>query len=108
MKSVLESDIQRTVCDYLFNYKRYFGWRNNNVGVYDPTTRGFRRPQKYAPKGLPDIQVITDGGFTIFLEIKRKGGKQSPDQKDFEQKCKDKGAEYYVIKDVGELKEIGL
>lgn len=105
--NTLESDIQRQVCDYLA-LKHHFFWRGNNTPIYDSANKRFRAMPKYAPQGLPDIQIITDGGFTVFLEIKRKGGKQSDNQKEFEQKCKDKGAEYYLITDLKQVIELGL
>jgi len=63
---------------------------------------------KYALKGVPDVIVITDGGFVVFLEIKRPGGKLSPEQVVFRDRCKEIGAEYHIISDLDQLKEIGL
>ncbi len=62
---------------------------------------------KYALKGVPDIIVIKDGWF-VGLEIKNKGKYQSKEQKEFEKNCKGAGGEYYVIRSVDQLKEIGL
>jgi hypothetical protein len=105
-----ESEIQSAICEYL-RLRRHFFWRSNNAPIWSPDGRGggyFRAMSKYAIKGLPDIQIITDGGFTVFLEVKRPSGKQSPDQKEFQRRCEEKGCEYYVVKSVDELQELGL
>ena len=67
----------------------------------------FRRMPKGSMKGLPDIMVLTDGGYAVFLEVKDKS-KQSEDQKIFEQKCKDIGCEYHIVKSIEDVTEIGL
>lgn len=107
MKQVTENDIQNAVCEYL-TYKRHFFWRQNTTGVYDPAKKTFRKLPKYAMKGVPDIIVITDGGYAVFLEIKKKSGYLSPEQKTFQALCKERGAEYYCIRDVAELAPLGL
>ena len=109
MKKLLEkeSDIQGAVCEYL-EYKKHFFFRSNNIPVYMPDKHIFRAMPKYAPKGLPDIQVLTKEGFSVFLEVKRKGSYQSPDQKEFEAKCKERGIEYYVVRSISDVIKIGL
>jgi hypothetical protein len=102
-----ESDVQRQICDYLA-CKKHFFWRQNTTPIYDPTRKSFRRMPKYSMKGVADIVVITDGGYAVFLEIKKKGSYQSPDQKEFQRRCEEKGCEYYVVRDLSELTEIGL
>lgn len=101
-----ESDIVRAACDYLAA-KGYLFWRNNNVPIFDPVRKIFRAMPKYTMKGLPDIIVIKDG-FFIGLEGKRKGKKQSPEQKEFERRCKEEGGEYYVFNSIEDLIEVGL
>ena len=109
MKSIRETDIQKAVCDYLA-YKGYFFWRSNNIPAFQSDKYGsrFRAMPKYSMNGIADIIVIMDGGQAIFIEVKRPGGIQSFSQKQFENKCKEKGAKYYVLTDINQLKEIGL
>jgi hypothetical protein len=109
MKTVKESDIQKTVCEYL-ERKGYFFWRQNTTPVYDPKRKVFRAMPKYALKGVADIVCFdkTKTGIAIFLEIKKPKTYQSKEQKEFEVKCKDFGAEYYVIRRLEDLIEIGL
>jgi hypothetical protein len=87
--------------------KHYLFWRNNNTPVYDARLGTFRAMPKYTMRGLPDIIVIHEGWF-IGLEVKRPGQRLSPDQKEFEDRCKETGAEYYLVRSVDDLIEIGL
>lgn len=103
----LESEIQAAICDYLALKKRFF-WRNNTVPIYDATKKIFRAMPKYAMRGVADIIVITDGGYAVFLEVKRPKGKLSADQIAFEALCKKWGAEYYRVTSIDDVKEVGL
>jgi len=103
---IKETDIQLAICDYLA-LKKHFFWRQNNIGTYDPKT-GYHRPMpKYSKHGIPDIIVIKDG-FFIGLEVKRGKTYQSQNQKLFEKECKEAGAEYYVVRSIDDVREIGL
>lgn len=102
-----EVDIQRQVCDYLALRKHFF-WRNNNTPIFDKGKMVFRAMPKYTMKGIPDIIIIDDTGHFIGLEIKKPKTYQSKEQKEFEARCKENGAEYYVIRKFEDLKEIGL
>lgn len=102
-----EGNAQSAICDYLA-YRKHFFWRQNTVGVYDAKNKTFRKMPKYAMKGVPDIIVIDNTGHAIFLEVKSAKGVLSKEQKIFRDKCKEKGAEYYLIRSVDELKPIGL
>lgn len=103
-----EISIQSAIIDYLYLRKHFFVRLNNIPPV---TKKGgkmiFRKMPKGSMNGLPDIMVITDGGFVVFLEVKDKG-KLSPDQVKFQALCKEKGAEYHVVRSVTDVKEIGL
>jgi hypothetical protein len=103
-----ENDLQNAICEYL-TLKKYFFWRNNNVPMVYKTPTGemrFRKLGKYAMKGIPDIIVITDGGFAVFIEVKAPKSYQSKEQKEFEKRVKDLGGEYYVIKKIEEVLQI--
>ena len=101
-----ETDIQRAICDYLAAKKHFF-WRTNTTPIYDPTRQRFRAMPKYSLSGVPDIIVIKDGWF-IGLEVKKKGSYQSKAQKEFERMCKEAGGEYWVVRSVEDVKELGL
>lgn len=97
-----ESDVLRSICDYLA-YKKLFFWRNNNLPVYDSTHKIFRAMPKYSMLGVPDIIIVKDGQF-IGLEVKQKGTYQSKHQKEFERKCKEAGGKYFVVRSIDDLK----
>jgi len=101
-----ESDIQLAICDYLA-LKNYFFWRSNSVGIFDPTKKIHRKPQKYHRNGVPDIILIRYGRF-IGLEVKTKKGRQSDNQKEFEKDCKANGADYHIVCSVDDVIELGI
>jgi len=103
-----ESDIQRAICDYLAHRKVFF-WRNNNTPIFqfDKGNPRFRSMPKYALKGRPDIEIIKDGWY-IGLEVKQPKTKQSENQKEFERMCKEAGGEYYVVRSIDDVIELGL
>ena len=105
MKLETESSIQSAICDYLALRKHMF-WRCNNVPAPLPGG-GFRALPKHTPRGLPDIIVIRDGWF-IALEVKKKGGYQSKEQKEFEKSVLDAGGEYHVVRSIDDVREVGL
>ena len=104
-----ESDIQNSICEYL-QVKKHFFFRLNNIPAFSKQKDGsvrMRRLPKFTPKGLPDIVVVKDG-FFIGLEVKRPKTYQSKEQKELEKELKEAGAEYYVVRSIDDLVEIGL
>ena len=55
--------------------------------------------------GLPDLQAVKDGR-TIYIEIKRPGGRQSSKQKKFQQDLEAAGGVYILTFGIGDLKRI--
>ncbi len=105
-KDPLESVIALSIMDYL-SYRKVFFWRVNNVGVFDAKS-GFHRPlPKYSMPGVPDIIVIKDGRF-IGLEVKRRLGKQSEGQIEFERLCKQAGGQYHLVRSIEDVQALGL
>jgi hypothetical protein len=100
---VSESDIQKTVCEFLELLGIFF-WRQNTAPAFDWKTNQFRRMAKYTRRGIPDIIAIIDGKFVGF-EIKSKTGKLSEDQKSFCLSCELAGGYYFVIKSLEDIKE---
>ena len=104
---VLESAIQREICDYL-DSKKYFFWRSNNVPVFAMSNDGVRRFRslpKFTPKGLPDILLVRYDGVLVGIEVKRPGAKLKPDQANFALKMIKAKAFYHVVRSLDELKE---
>jgi hypothetical protein len=104
-----EIQIQSAILDYLILKKRFVVRLNNIPPVQNVGGKMvFRRMPKGSVLGLPDIMVLTDGGYAVFLEIKAPKGKQSENQKQFQRRCEEVGCEYYVIRSLEEVIEIGL
>ena len=101
-----ETDAQAAICDYLALRKHLF-WRANNIPVFDRARGTFRALSKHTLPGLPDIMVIKDG-FFIALEVKTEKGRQSEAQKEFARLCKEHGGEYYVVRSIDDVQNIGL
>lgn len=98
MPKSIEQDIQKQIIDYL----RYQGWfviKNNTVGIYKKST------DSYIPnpaRGLADLTAIKNGQV-IMIEVKKKGGKQSDNQKEFQKNWEDKGGKYYLVFNLEEV-----
>jgi hypothetical protein len=101
-----EIEIQSSVCEYLQRRKHFFS-RINNIPVFDQKRKVYRALPKYTRKGFPDIIVLWKG-FPVFLEIKAPKGRQSPEQKEFEEDCKKQAIEYHLIKSIDDVINIGL
>jgi hypothetical protein len=61
---------------------------------------------EHTPRGLPDIMVV-DVGRPYFLEVKRLGSHQSPDQKLFQQRAEAAGAIYAVVYSIEDVQRLG-
>lgn len=97
---MLEKDIQKQIIDYL-TIKNIFHWRNNTTGIYDPVRHTFRK-NKNVMNGIPDIICIINGQF-VGIEVKSETGKQSPEQKKFEEMCVSKGGKYILARSVEDV-----
>ncbi len=109
-KGTPEGHVLNSLCDYLAR-RKYFFWRSNNTGTAAWGKDGklfFRNTPKYAMKGVPDIILIDDTGHFIGIEAKAPKGKQSPDQKLFQENCKKTGGEYILARSIDDLVEHGL
>jgi hypothetical protein len=105
-----ESDIVRSICDYLALRKHLF-WRQNTAPAVQKSAEGwrFRRMPLYALKGVPDIIVIKPPhGQFVGLEVKRQEGRLSPEQKEFEAACQAQGGQYHVVRSIEEVMALGL
>lgn len=98
-----ESQLELQLLHYLVWVKHWFAWKNPTTGFFDVRTKRFRKHvNPYAINGCPDIVCIWKGKFVGF-EVKRKKGKQSEAQLDFEKRCKQVGGLYFVIRNLEEL-----
>ena len=107
-----ENEVLDSICEYL-QMRRHFFFRTNNTPIFQSDGRGggfFRRMSKWAIAGVPDIICLdkTGTGIMIGIEVKRKSGKQSEDQKLFQQKMEEHGGEYILAKSIDDLIVQGL
>src|SRR5437016_1004860 len=91
-KAPLEKEIQLSICHYL-ELRKHFWWRNNS-GAFKTERGGFIR---FGTPGSPDI-IVVHVGHPYFLEVKRPGTKQSPDQIEFQKRAEAAGALYNVVR----------
>lgn len=98
-----ESDIQKSILDYLL-LRGHIPVRFNNLptwkkdGVFIPVRR----------KGIADILVCTKVGQFAAIEVKRPGGKTSPDQDEFLADIRSKGATGIVATSIEDVQAAGL
>lgn len=105
-KIPLESEIQSSICDYLALRKHFF-YRTNNTPIFDTNRKTFRAMPKYTPKGISDIFVLY-GVRPYFLEVKRPGSYQTPEQREFQKRAEFAGAIYAVVHSIEEVQALGL
>lgn len=100
MKNVTEAQTQRAVIEYLAA-KRYFYLRMNSGSL--PNAQG--RPVRFGTPGCADIMAILPSKLPMWLEIKSPTGKQSPEQKAFQEEVEAHGHMYMVVRNISELIE---
>jgi VRR-NUC domain len=81
VRELKESDIQKATID-LLKYKRFIVFKHRNVGIY------IRSKDRYMQLpagdiGISDIIACSPKGIFWAIEVKRPGGKLSPEQQDF-------------------------
>lgn len=75
---VKESEIQKAILDYL-HLKRILAFKHRNVGIYKKSTDRYI-PLSYGEKGISDIIGCLPDGRFLAIEVKKPGGKPSPEQ----------------------------
>jgi hypothetical protein len=96
-----ESEIQKAILDYLRLVCKIFCYKNNTTGIYKKSTNSYIPSQSV---GCPDITAIINGKY-IGIEVKRPGGKVSPEQLKFGEYIKEAGGEYWVVYSVEDCEE---
>jgi len=105
-KIPLESEIQSAICDYLALRKHFF-YRQNNTPIFDTNRKVLRGMPKHTPKGISDIFVLY-GARPYFLEVKRPGSYQTPEQQEFQRRTEFVGACYAVVRSIEDVQCLGL
>lgn len=105
---VREQDIQRLILDYL-KAKKILAFRMN-TGAASGIYKGKRWFMRFGSPGMADIlaflRTTPQGGLPLWIEVKREGGKLSPDQKAFQEMVQREGHYYLVAKTLDMVKTL--
>lgn len=96
-----ESHIQKAILDYL-KYKKILRFKHRNVGIYKKSTNSYI-PLAYGEKGISDIIGCMPDGRFLAIEVKKEGGKLTPEQAEFLEKVRNQngiGILAYSLDDV--------
>ena len=106
MKNATEQQIQKAISDYL-KLKHYVIFKHRNVGIFKQDTKKYI-PLAFGEKGIPDLIACAPGGRFWGIEVKRKGGRVSPDQTDFIARVRKNGGIAFVAYSIDDvIKEVG-
>lgn len=99
---VSEKDAQRAILDYLAA-KRIFHYRNNSGAFVMPETATTkRRFFRAGVSGAPDIVAVVKGTY-VGIEVKASDGRQSDDQKQFQEDLERAGGIYVLARGIDEV-----
>ncbi len=124
----LENDVKRAAYDYL-DVQHIMYLRLNSGSYFLSSGKGKFYRVEGCKKGTADILILTHTGCNIlgkgisndgskfqittgtiprpiFIEFKSLIGKQTKEQKDFEQSVKELGYEYYIVRKIEDLIEV--
>lgn len=97
-----EQVIQSHILQYL-RLKGYFVWKNNTAGIYKRATNSYIPSHA---KGVSDIIGLTKQGVFIAIEVKRSGGKLSPNQEAFLEAIRASGGVAILAYDLKDVEEV--
>jgi hypothetical protein len=93
-----EKQIENNILDFLKYKPGVFAFKVNTMGVFDKARGVYRSVSKNVIRGTPDIIAclsVKGVGVFIGLEVKSDKGKQSKEQKSFQQKLQTRANGYY-------------
>lgn len=101
-----EKEIENAILLFLKYQVGVFAFKVNTMGVFDKTRGVYRSLSKHVVPGTPDIiACVSVKGIGVFvgLEVKSGKGKQSKEQKSFQDKLQDRANGYYfTVRSVGD------
>lgn len=86
MRDASEQQIQKAIIDYL-KLKKFIVFKHRNVGIYKKATDSYI-PLSAGEKGISDVIACSNKGTFVAIEVKKPGGKPSPDQLEFLERVK--------------------
>lgn len=96
-----EKEIQNEILDYLRVCPAiHRAWQNDTKSI-----RGRRIVNRFRPAGLPDIIGSLKGGRALFIEVKKKGGMVSHEQRKFIESENKNGAVAFVARSLEQVIE---
>lgn len=97
---MLEKQIQKQITDYL-EWKHYFWWRNNS-GAMLSEYKGKTRFMRFGQSGSPDLFIVINGKI-IGCEVKNEKGKQTDNQKEWQERFEKAGGIYLLTRSLDEI-----
>lgn len=100
-----EAQVLRGVLDYLEHEPRVLCWRQNTGGAKLPGKGGKLQYVRFSVTGAADITgMIRATGRRLEVEVKRPGGEQSDEQREFQIRVELGGAAYLVVTSIADCK----
>ena len=84
-----EQQIKKSIADYL-RLKKFIVINHRNVGIFKQDTKRYI-PLPAGEKGVSDLIGCSPDGRFLAVEVKRPGGKATPDQIEFLERVKASG-----------------
>jgi hypothetical protein len=104
-----EKQIENTILEFLKYKPGVFAFKVNTMGVFDKSRGRYRSISKNIIPGTPDIIAcfsVKSVGVFVGLEVKSEKGKQSKEQKSFQQKLQTRANGYYfTVRSIKEADE---
>lgn len=104
-----EKEIENSILEFLGYQIGCFAFKVNTMGVYDKQAGVYRKPSKYVIPGTPDIIAcysVKGIGVFVGLEVKDRVGRQSKEQKAFQEKIHDRAdGFYFVVRSIEDVKK---
>lgn len=98
-----ENIIKNQICYYLKSRGIFF-WSQNNVGIYDPVRKRFRKSHNpFRIKGVSDILGVLPCGRLLCIEVKTKRGYPTPEQKLFIENVNLNGGLAFIARNIDDV-----
>lgn len=109
MKKSLEADTKRAIMQYL-KLRKILHFRMNSGNQF-LSYKGKTRCIRGHEKGTADILVFTKdecdyNDYPVWLEVKTSTGKQSPDQKAFQEMVELEGHAYHIVRSLDDVRKV--
>lgn len=106
IKGPLEKEIENSILNYLIA-KKIFCWKQNSVGVFDPTRGRFRRANNpYIINGVADILGVYKGRFlAIEVKVPSRKNNLTEHQKKFIKNILESGGVAFVATSIEDVKQ---